>query len=72
VVLTLLFAFIGFEGIRGGGEFYAGEQAVEFGELTGTTWEELKASDPGAARSSTTRRGGPAPSSSAPHSYSWR
>src|SRR5687767_7412723 len=35
--------------LEGGGTFRSGE-AVLFRSLTGTTWEELQAADPGAAR----------------------
>jgi hypothetical protein len=50
VVLSLLFMFIGVEGVRMGGSTYAGEEAVQFETITGTTWEKLQADSPGVAR----------------------
>jgi cytochrome bd-type quinol oxidase subunit 2 len=50
VALSLLFLFIGVEGVRMGGSTYAGEEAVQFETITGTTWEKLQADSPGVAR----------------------
>jgi hypothetical protein len=50
LVLCLLLAWVGFENIRLGASAYGDETAVQFAQVTGTTWDALSASDPGAAR----------------------
>jgi hypothetical protein len=55
VVLSLLFMFIGVEGVRMGGSTYAGEEAAQFETTTGTTWEKLRRIAPESHGSSTAR-----------------
>lgn len=49
-VLSVIFVLFGAGDIQMGGLTYAGGEAVLFSGITGTTWDELKAADPAAAR----------------------
>ena len=49
-VLSVIVVLFGVGDIAMGGSTYAGGEAVLFAGITGTTWDELKASDPAVAR----------------------
>ena len=50
VFLSVIIALFGVGDIQIGGETYAGGEAVAFSGITGMTWDQLKSSDPAAAR----------------------
>jgi hypothetical protein len=49
-VLSVIIALFGAGDIAMGGSAYADGESVLFSGITGRTWDELKAADPGAAR----------------------
>jgi hypothetical protein len=48
--LSVILIVFGVGDIAAGGESYAAGETVLFNSLTGTTWDELRVADPGAAR----------------------
>jgi hypothetical protein len=49
-VLGAIVVLFGVGDIAGGGASFQGGEAVLFNSMTGTTWDELRAADPGAAK----------------------